>query len=392
MDTFVWNEHFTTGLAVVDEQHQVLVRLINDLGTDLVGGDALNSLDETFARLALYARRHFADEEDLMVAAGLPSGDVDHHRAKHAEFIEQVGRMWNARSSMSNPVEVLHGFLSAWLAFHILGEDQEMAGRVLGRTPGQPGQPDLDAANHGEGATTALLHALKNLYHVLSVQNHDLANANTRLEERVAERTRELEVANTALRSLSRTDGLLGIANRAFFDEQLLAEWARARRTGHLVGLIMFDVDHFKRYNDSLGHPAGDRCLQAVAGAIGWAIRRQGDLLARYGGEELVVILPNVDAGGVRTVAQNALSALTALNLPHPASPTAPCVTLSAGVAVLRPAEGADPGELLAAADRALYRAKGSWRNRVCGAERVPEGVPEGVPEAGAEGGPVRGS
>ena len=373
METFVWDAHFTTGIPIVDAQHQDLVALINDLGTFLVSGDgaAVGSLDNTFAQLDRYARRHFSDEEDLMAVAGLPPDAVGHHRKRHEEFIEQVARMWRSRGSMSNPAEVLHGFLSAWLAFHILGEDQAMARQLRALAPGQT-TGSLDAAgalDHTEGATTALLRALNNLYRVLSVQNSDLATANALLEERVAQRTHELEEANAALRRMSRTDGLLGTANRAYFDEQLALEWARARRTGHVVGLMMLDVDHFKRFNDTFGHQAGDRCLQAVAGAISAAIRRPGDLLARYGGEELVVILPNTDVAGVTTVAQHVLDGLVALNLAHSASPTAPQVTLSAGVASLRPLDGGEAESLISAADLALYRAKATGRNRVCGPE-----------------------
>lgn len=371
MQTFVWDDHFTTGLARVDEQHHRLVDLINDLGTALVANrlDDPGSLDTVFGRLADYARHHFAEEERLMAAAGLAERARSAHQRHHGEFIEQVSRMWSGRAAMSHPAEVLHGFLSAWLGFHILGEDQAMARQIREIAAGaSPADAQARAAEHDDNATTALLRALNNLYHVLSAQNRDLAAANAQLEARVAERTRELEAANQALAIMAHTDGLLGIANRKHFDDQLAQEWRRARRTRQPVGLLMLDVDFFKKFNDAYGHQAGDRCLQAVARAAGEAIRRPADLLARYGGEELVVILPATDLAGAETVAQNVLAAVGGLRIPHEASLAAPHVTVSIGVASRVPEADVEPAVLIAAADAALYAAKGQGRNRACAA------------------------
>jgi hemerythrin len=226
-----------------------------------------------------------------------------------------------------------------------------------------------------DNATAALLQALHNLYRVLSEQNRDLAAANLRLEERVDARTRELAdairaltQANGRLEILSRTDGLLGIANRQCFDNALEQEWRRARRERKPLGLLMLDVDHFKRYNDTYGHPAGDRCLQSIAGAAVAAVRRPGDLVARYGGEELVVLLPDTAAEGVRTVGLNIIAALAELRLPHAASPVAEYVTVSIGAATTTPDAHGQAARLIAAADRALYAGKEAGRNRVCAA------------------------
>ncbi|MDD5249837.1 MAG: bacteriohemerythrin [Rhodocyclaceae bacterium] len=194
MKTFVWDSNFTTGLETVDAQHHHLVELINRLGASLIAGDQDEAaLDAVFGDLAAYARYHFAEEEGLMSALAVDARHQESHRRHHAQFIDQVSSMWTARHTVANPAEVLHGFLAAWLGYHILGEDQDMARQIAriraGETPAAAFDHARLAVDHG---TAALLAALGNLYHVLAEQNRDLAAANLHLEERVAERTREL--------------------------------------------------------------------------------------------------------------------------------------------------------------------------------------------------------
>ena len=228
-----------------------------------------------FDELAEYAKYHFSEEERLQLDSGLASGHRDPHQKHHAQFVEQLSSMWNSRDTMSNPSEVLHGFLCAWLAFHILGEDQEMARQIALVRAGESSDNALDMAHKPlNNSAAALLTALGSVYHVLSEQNRDLASANQRLEERVAERTtkladanRKLTEFNLRLEALSNTDGLLGIANRRYFDDRLAAEWRRAIREQQAVSLLMINVDHFKHYNDAYGHQAGDLCLHSVTQA-----------------------------------------------------------------------------------------------------------------------------
>ncbi len=177
------------------------------------------------------------------------------------------------------------------------------------------------------------------------------------------------------LRELASFDGLTGIANRRSFDDTLMRELSRARRDARPVSLAMADIDHFKRYNDRHGHPAGDECLRRVARAIAGAVRRAGDLAARYGGEEFVVILPNTDAAAAAIVAEKIRAGVAALELAHGDSSAAAFVTISVGVATWAPqlsGDSFDPAgaskELLSLADQALYRAKASGRNRVAAA------------------------
>lgn len=184
------------------------------------------------------------------------------------------------------------------------------------------------------------------------------------LEELVQVRTRELAAANRELDRLARVDGLTGIANRRAFDEALEKAWAEERRRGGALAVVLCDIDQFKKFNDSHGHQAGDETLRAVARALAGALRRETDLAARYGGEELVLLLPDTDAAQALTVAENALEQVRALRIPHPVSEVEPYVTMSLGIAAARPAEGGDAHALLVQADEALYRAKTTGRNR----------------------------
>ena len=163
---------------------------------------------------------------------------------------------------------------------------------------------------------------------------------------------------------LSLTDALTGIANRRKFDQSLETEWARARREGTSLAIVMIDVDYFKAFNDRYGHQAGDLCLRQVAQAMVGCMQRPADLLARYGGEEFAAILPATDAAGATALAEGLRSALVHLNVAHSES-TLGQVSLSAGVAAARAVDGLTAAELVARADAALYDAKIAGRNRV---------------------------
>jgi diguanylate cyclase (GGDEF)-like protein len=179
----------------------------------------------------------------------------------------------------------------------------------------------------------------------------------------------DLLVRQASLDQLARQDGLTGVANRRQFDAVLQAEWNRARRNGNGLGLLLVDIDHFKAFNDAHGHPAGDRCLQAVAAQLQAHLRRATDCLARYGGEEFAVIVPDCEREDAVAVAENLRLAVQALALPEGK------VSISVGVAFLQPSAMARAMQLLVDADAALYAAKHAGRNRVSVRNDVVLGV-----------------
>ena len=192
-----------------------------------------------------------------------------------------------------------------------------------------------------------------------------LKQSQKRLKKLVAERTRELAERNDELDRLANMDGLTRIANRRYFDQIMAREWKRLARDKKPLSLLFIDLDYFKQYNDQYGHQAGDECLKQIGKVLHEQARRPADLAARYGGEEFVVLLPDTDAHGARTIADSVRTSLLKCRIPHEASPVADCLTCSIGVATAIPSGTMPLGEFIAEADQALYQAKSQGRNRV---------------------------
>ena len=175
--------------------------------------------------------------------------------------------------------------------------------------------------------------------------------------------------ANARLEQALQTDVLTALSNRRAFDAALAAEWRRAQREQTPMSLLMVDIDCFKGFNDRYGHPAGDSCLRAVAGALASQAYRPADMAARIGGEEFGILLPVTDAHGAMQVAERLRASVAALLILHPGSGTG-TVTVSVGAATIYPfSPDAAASHLVSTADRALYRAKEAGRNRVCGGD-----------------------
>lgn len=166
------------------------------------------------------------------------------------------------------------------------------------------------------------------------------------------------------LSSLSMTDGLTQIANRRYFDDFYTAEWRRACREQGNIGLIMIDVDNFKSFNDHYGHLQGDQCLTQIAQQLKSVVQRPRDFVARFGGEEFIVILPSIQPEGLVVVAERLKQAIDHLNITHDYSNASNIVTVSMGLAWGEPDKSYLPTEIIAAADEALYSAKDAGRNR----------------------------
>ena len=200
-----------------------------------------------------------------------------------------------------------------------------------------------------------------------------LIMANKELDKKVKEKTLDLKLANEQLLKLnqeiteqSKTDPLTRIKNRKAMNDYLDSETKRANRDKLPLSVLLIDVDHFKRFNDSMGHQKGDDCLIKVAQSLDACAKRDSDMVARYGGEEFCIILPNTDQEAALAISKQILLEMEVLNLPHPASDTSNHVTVSIGVATGQYMKG-NPlvGEsLIEQADQALYKAKESGRNQ----------------------------
>jgi diguanylate cyclase (GGDEF)-like protein len=194
-----------------------------------------------------------------------------------------------------------------------------------------------------------------------------LANAlqNLRYRQSLQQIKLQLEQANAALQQQAHHDGLTGIANRRYFDNQLQQELYRCRRFEMPFSLLMLDIDYFKAYNDLYGHQAGDEALQHVASILQKQVKRQGELAARYGGEEFAIILPGSDHNDSHILAENIQFQLKKLGLPHQHSPVQPTLTLSIGYCSWLVTTDSNPQQLIKHADEALYQAKKAGRNTI---------------------------
>jgi len=184
------------------------------------------------------------------------------------------------------------------------------------------------------------------------------------MQRRLLDLSAQLRQSNEHLQHLSQHDPLTRLLNRRGFEERVSTAIGNARRTQLPLTLMLCDLDHFKRYNDSLGHAAGDECLRQVGDIVRQMCRRPTDQAVRYGGEEFAIILPDTPKSGAMTLARAMRRVFEHAALPHPASPVAPYITMSGGITTCIPDEHTTFESLLTRADEALYVAKAKGRNR----------------------------
>ena len=184
------------------------------------------------------------------------------------------------------------------------------------------------------------------------------------LEDALVKWTFALEQANKQLQKLAIVDELTQITNRRGFEQYFNREYRRMKRDNKPLSLILCDVDYFKKYNDRYGHKAGDKCLKKIAQTIDTSLKRAGDLVCRYGGEEFAIILPDTDSYGAVYLAETIREHIQMLNIIHESSSVSNVITLSMGIATTMATTDSQPDIMLETADRALYQAKQQGRNR----------------------------
>lgn len=364
-ESFIWSSDFETGLDAVDDQHHHLVDLINRFSEQVVQQTVTRAdLATLLAELSDYTHYHFRDEEALMAAHGLSAEYITRHKAVHGEFIGQLELMKTQLQPYSpDDWKVLLNFLYQWLGHHILGLDQSMARQIRligeGSSPGQAWA--LEAARSEQDSVEPLLHALGSMIELLASSNADMKELNLHLEEKVHERTRELELANAKLEALSLTDDLTGLPNRRHAVQKLQDLWEESQARHIPLACMMIDADHFKEVNDEHGHDAGDQVLVALARILKNEVRSD-DIVCRLGGDEFFIICPNTDLAGARHLGGLLLDKVRATSV-HAGAGTWRS-SISIGLAVKTGAMK-DIDALFKTADDSLYQAKASGRGRV---------------------------
>lgn len=302
MKSFHWDQCFITGLHDVDQQHHHLVDLINDFGLLLARNQlVLEDFQRLFKQLADYTVYHFTDEESLMLSVGIDERHLKHHKASHQDFIEEISKLsLSVNEDNTDSARHLLDFLTHWLAYHILGEDQFMAQQINAIRSGLSAEQAYNQSKREQDRSTEpLLVALNGLFELVSTRNRELVELNQSLEDKVIQRTVELSKANQHLEELSLTDVLTGLPNRRHAMRRLESLWDESVATDSDLVCIMIDADHFKEVNDTYGHDAGDLVLTELAKALQHAFRTD-DIVCRLGGDEFFVICPDTDlAGGI---------------------------------------------------------------------------------------------
>jgi diguanylate cyclase (GGDEF)-like protein len=267
-------------------------------------------------------------------------------------------------------------FIGGWQALHL-----PISQQPEGRTPPSPGRLFVEALSpmlvtagiFALAASVTHQHpvrGLSSIFILLAIQGVQAAMVQLSYlagRNLLLQREHDLRTANAALQRMSLEDPLTGISNRRRFDTALEQSWRRAARKRQPIALLMVDVDFFKGVNDLHGHPYGDECLVAIAKIMRLHARRADDVVARLGGEEFVLLLPDTDAPGAEAVAMRLQESIRSLGVSNQASPFDKKLTVSIGIgAVNHPQTGVDPAVLVDCSDHALYDAKQTGRNRTC--------------------------
>lgn len=364
MPAFTWDDHFVTGLKDVDDQHRHLVDLINTF-EEVLASDTHQKemLAELVEALSDYTVFHFTEEESLMRRAGIDEGYYKKHLIAHAMFLEEVSSMKSSLNTTDGyAASGLLNFLTHWLAYHILGEDQLMARQMaLIETGVAPDKAYKDALAQGSDATGPLLDALSGLFKQISKRNRELKELNETLEQKVIERTQQLENANHELEVLALTDVLTGLPNRRHAMRQFAAYWEESQKAQAPLSCMMIDADHFKEINDTYGHDQGDKVLTELSRTLTHAVRTD-DLVARLGGDEFLIICPNTPAEGARILADTLLHKVNELVVSTGEGRWQGSVSI--GVATTNTAMS-HYEDLIKLADEHVYEAKRNGKNQV---------------------------
>ena len=358
IDIFPWDDNFKTGLPQIDDQHRVLVSLLNKLASHVAFRSGTLSLEEVFDALTDYTIYHFKSEEAIWADVFADDHSMAEHLAVHEHFIQTLNTLKVARKKAPFD-QVAHDaldFLTRWLASHILEKDRFMAYTVLAMQGGLPLEEAKARAHHQmEGVTRNLIDIILSLYSVLSSNTLHLMrklDEHQKMEEAYREQRRRME-------HLARFDALTGLPNRVLLTEKVQEIMDQAEP--HFLAIVYLGLDGFKVINDTYGHEMGDHVLITMAERIQGIVRGR-DIVSRPGGDEFIVVLRDIHELDACIPWLASLLAASRKTIPIDAGRTLK-LSASLGVSFYPQNEGITPDQLFRQADQALYQAKQAGKN-----------------------------
>lgn len=362
-EVFPWNDNFETGNELIDEQHKVLVSMLNKLAMSLVIDETIE-INDAFAELAAYANKHFDEEEAIWAEHFIEDSWLTSHQMSHAAFLPKVLEIkeQDTGQPLRDKVETIVKFLIRWLAFHIIDDDKRLAFVVENIKKGASlDEAKLAADKKMSGSMRVLIETILNMYDGLSSRTLDLMR-----ERRArAKAEKELMEANKRLEQMSITDQLTGLYNRRHFETVFHDELRRARREKHELTYFMIDLDYFKNFNDIYGHLEGDLALERVGAKLSELCRRPGDYAFRMGGEEFSILTSGMEATKPEVFGEILRAGIEDLQIAHQGSEVSDVMTASIGVASKIPNMKDNVDDCMRIADERLYLAKEKGRNQV---------------------------
>lgn len=362
-EIFPWNDNFNTGIKQIDEQHQVIVSLLNKLANHLTQDEELE-IENTFNELAKYADFHFKCEEAIWKNHITNKELIDSHEHSHNSFLPEVLAIKenNQDKSYTEVIEEILLFLIRWLAFHIVDEDKRLALIIESLNSGK----ELSEAMYVtddimSNAMRELITTVLTMYDSLSLKTINL------LRERKARirAEKELQGINKKLEELAITDQLTQLYNRRHFDDMFEREIKKSQRNKSVISILLIDIDYFKKINDTYGHLYGDKVLCNVANCLKAVFKRPNDCVFRVGGEEFTVLITNENLDCVLSIIQILQQSIAELNIENKGSLVSEFLTISGGLVSKIPSQDDTMDSLMKQADEKLYDAKASGRNKV---------------------------
>ncbi len=363
-EIFPWSEHFKTGLVEIDNQHKYLLFLINNLAISLTNKENLET-KKLFDELVSYANYHFEYEESVWVNCIEDKETISSHLKQHNEFLPQIQKIKeNSKHDSSDKVsEEILLFLIKWLAYHILEEDKRLAIVVKALNDGQ----NLNKAKAISNEIMAdsmriIIDSVLSMYDKLSIKALEL------IRERKAREEAELKLKklNKKLEKISVTDQLTNISNRRYFDITLKKKLKKSKKEKLYLNLAIFDIDYFKKLNDTYGHARGDEVLQVIGKELRKLSKKTKIKVFRIGGEEFAMI--SVDRRENDFINQMKIfkDTIEELKTPNVNSKVSDFLTISMGVTSKIPTKGDSIEDLFKKTDEKLYEAKIKGRNNIC--------------------------